>query len=163
MKIFSSLFCLVVLSVSLLCCKKNSDSQTATPTKTDLISASAWTYQDGGIDNNRDGVVDAGSSFSVLLPSLVPACRTDNLLTFKKDNTGLVDEGSTKCTSTDPSQTSFNWNFVDNEASLTVSNNVFSLFNGKSKIVALSETSLSLTRDTVLSGTTFPILVILKH
>lgn len=163
MKIFSSLLCLPVLSVLLLCCQKKSDPEPQAPTKTDLITASAWIYQDGGIDNNRDGVVDAGASFSALLPSLVPACRTDNAITFKKDNTGIVDEGTTKCTSADPSQTSFNWSFADNETAVNVSNNVFALFNGKSKIFALSETSFSLTRDTVLGGTTYPILVIMKH
>lgn len=133
------------------------------PTNTDLISASAWTYQDGGIDANRDGAVDANSSFAVLLPSLVPPCRTDNLLTFKKDNTGTVDESGTKCNAADAQTTAFNWSFADNENNLVVSGNVFALLNGKSRVYSLTTTSFSLTRDTVLGGTTYPILVILKH
>lgn len=161
MKIFlSSLGSILLLNV--LGCHKEPDA-VAQPTKTDLVSASAWTYQDGGIDANRDGAVDAGSSFSVLLPTLVPACRTDNALTFKKDNTGTVDEGASKCNTADAQTTTFNWSFADNETAVNVSNNVFALMNGKSKIFALTATSFSLTRDTVISGTTFPILVILKH
>lgn len=162
MKIFSAAVCFSAM-LTVWSCSKKSDPQPTQPTKTDLISASAWAYQDGGIDANRDGAVDAGSSFSVLLPSLVPPCRTDNTITFKKDNTGTVDEGATKCNSTDAQTTTFNWSFADNETNINVSNNVFALFNGKSKIYALSATQLSLTRDTVLGGTTYPILVVLKH
>jgi len=40
---------------------------------------------------------------------------------------------------------------------------VFALLNGKSKVYALTATQFSLTRDTVLGGATYPILVILKH
>lgn len=162
MKNFSLGLCLLA-TVSLVACSKKSDLEPVQPTKTDNISASAWTYQEAGLDANRDGMVDAGGSLTTLLPTLVPTCRTDNFITFKKDNTGLVDEGATKCNMADASQTSFNWNFADNEANLVVSNNVFGLLNGKSKIVALTTTSFTLTRDTVLGGTTYPIVVLLKH
>lgn len=152
-----------VLSVSSFRCSKDPEPTPPGPTKTDLISSSSWTYQDGGIDQNRDGAIDANSSFSVLLPTLVPSCRTDNTLIFKKDNTGTVDEGASKCNAADAQTSNFNWSFADNESAINVSNNIFALMNGKSKIYALTSTSLSLTRDTVLSGTTYPILVILKH
>ena len=160
MKIFFASF--LLFGTLFLGCKKSADPAPAV-TKTDNISASSWTYQDGGIDANRDGVVDAGGSFAALSPALVPACRTDNAITFKKDNTGTVDEGTTKCNTTDAQSTTFNWNFSDNETNLNVSNNVFALLNGKSKIYSLTATSFSLTRDTVLAGTTYPIIVILKH
>lgn len=163
MKIFSLAPVLSALLLTVESCSKSADPEPQAPAKTDLISASAWTYQDAGIDANRDGAVDAGSSFSVLLPTLVPTCRTDNAITFKKDNTGTVDEGAAKCNTADAQSTVFNWSFADNEASLNVSNNVFALLNGKSKVYALTSTSFSLTRDTVLGGTTYPILVILKH
>ncbi len=162
MKIFPCTIGLLFVLLNVIGCHKEPDT-TTTVTKTGLISASAWTYQDAGIDANRDGAVDANSSFSVLLPSLVPSCRTDNSILFKKDNTGTVDEGSSKCNAGDMQTTTFNWSFADNETNLNVSNNVFALLNGKSKVYALTATSFSLTRDTVLGGTTYPILVILKH
>ena len=162
MKIFSTSLLLIAISSPFLSCQKES-STTEQPTKTQLISASGWTYEDGGIDGNRDGAVDAGASFSVLLPALVPACRTDNAITFKTDKTGAVDEGATKCNTADAQTTSFNWNFADNETAIDISNNVFALFNGKSKIYALTDKKLSLTRDTTLAGTTYTLLVVLKH
>jgi hypothetical protein len=162
MKIFSSFLLLIVMSTAFLSCKKDS-STTEQPTKAQLISASGWTYQDGGIDGNGDGAVDAGASFSVLFPTLVPVCRTDNVFTFKADNTGTVDEGATKCNAADPQTTSFNWSFTDNESAINISNNVFAIFNGKSNIRALTDTKLSLTRDTTVAGTTYTLLVVLKH
>lgn len=162
MKIFSSFLLLAVISTPFFSCKKESDT-TAQQTKTQLISASGWTYQDAGIDGNGDGAVDAGASFSVLLPAAVPACRTDNVFTFKADNTGIADEGTTKCTTADPQATAFNWNFTDNESAINISNNVFAIFNGKSKIRALADNKLALTRDTTLAGTTYTLLVVLKH
>lgn len=163
MKNFSFAVLLTGLLAFVSCQKKQTPDPVPAPTKTDLISASAWTYQDGGIDQNRDGTVDAGYSFSTVAPALVPACRTDNSIAFKKDNTGTVDEGATKCNNTDPQTSNFNWNFADNEVNLNISNNVFTLMNGKSKIYALTATQFTLTRDTSLSGTTYPIIVILKH
>ncbi|QEC57384.1 hypothetical protein [Flavisolibacter ginsenosidimutans] len=162
MKIFLP-FVLSIFMLNVLGCHKTDVINPNIPTKTELATSSAWTYADGGVDANRDGVVDAGGSFSALLPTLVPSCRTDNQLSFKKDNTGIVDEGTTKCNTTDAQTTTFNWSFADNEANLQISNNVFALLNGKSKIYALTATQFSLTRDTVLGGTTYPILVILKH
>lgn len=162
MKIFSSFLLLVLISTPFFSCKKDS-STTEQQTNTQLISASGWTYQDSGIDGNGDGAVDAGASFSVLLPSLVPTCRTDNVFTFKADNTGVVDEGATKCNTTDPQTAPFNWSFADNETAINISNNVFAIFNGKSKIKVLTDAKLSLTRDTTLGSTTYTLLVVLKH
>lgn len=164
MKNFSSaLLAIAFASLAVTSCNKKSDPEPTAATKADMMASSSWTYQDGGIDQNRDGAVDANSSFSVLLPTLVPSCRTDNTLSFKKDNTGTVDEGATKCNAADAQTTSFNWSFADNETAINISNNVFALMNGKSKIYTLTSTSFSLTRDTVLGGTTYPIIVILKH
>lgn len=163
MKMLSLLFCLLVSVAFWSCSKGNNPDATPGTTKTDLISASAWSYQDAGVDNNRDGVVDAGGSLALLFPSLVPPCRTDNAITFKKDNTGLVDEGATKCNTADASQTAFNWSFADSEVNLTISNNSFALLNGKSKILSLTATNFTLTRDTVIGTLTIPLVVILKH
>jgi hypothetical protein len=159
MKIFSSFLCSSIL-FSLLACNKNSDP-VATLTKTDLISASAWNYENAGIDNDRNGTIDV--PLSSLAPSLVQTCKTDNLLTYKKDNTGITDEGATKCNSTDPQTSAFNWSFADNEININISNSIFSLVNGKSKVVTLTSTNFSLSRDTILLGTPYSMVVNLKH
>ncbi|HUC79631.1 MAG TPA: lipocalin family protein [Flavisolibacter sp.] len=161
MKILPSLFCLVLFG-ALFSCKKKSDPEENLQVKTDYITASAWVYENAGIDNNRDGTIDL--PISSLAPGMIQACQADNRLTFRKDNTATADEGPTKCNSTDQQSTTFNWSFADNETNLTISNNVFSLLNGKSKIVTLNATSLSLSRDTAVAPFgNVTLVVILKH
>jgi len=159
MKIFSSVFCFI-FTLLFISCQKKSDPAPQ-PTKTDHIAASAWTYENAGIDNDKNGTIDL--PLSTLAPGLIQTCRIDNLLTFKKDNSGSADEGATKCSTTDAQTSSFNWSFADNEANLNISNNVFALLNGKSKIVALTETSFILSRDTVILSTNVALVVTLKH
>lgn len=154
--------------LSLLClgfaaCDKDDDDDNNASSKTDTLTASAWTYQDAGFDSNRNGSIEQSESVSLLAPGLVQSCRADNVLIFKKDNTGTVDEGATKCNGNDAQTTSFNWSFADNESSVVVSNNVFALLNGKSRIVALTSTEFTLSRDTVFAGISVPIMVKLKH
>lgn len=159
MKIFSSFVCFLFLCAAFSCNKTSDPIPTAT--KTDNISASSWTYENAGIDNDRNGTIDV--PLSSIAPSLVQSCKIDNMLTFKKDNTGTVDEGATRCNVTDPQTSAFNWNFADNETNLVVSNNIFALLNGKSKILALTSTNFSLTRDTVIAATSVALVVNLKH
>src|SRR5689334_21372937 len=125
MKIFSSLLLLIILVLSFLSCQKDSHAQ-STPTNTDYITTSTWAYDTGGVDADRNGTIDLAVNTSNYTP-----CRLDNIVTFKKDNTGITDEGATKCSSTDPQTTSFNWSFADNETNLNISGNVFPLLNGK--------------------------------
>lgn len=160
MKIFSSLLCSLVF-VQLLSCSKKSDPDPVQPSKTDHISASAWKYENAGIDNDRNGTIDL--PISTLAPGAIQTCRIDNVLTFRADKSGTADEGAAKCNVGDPQTTPFNWSFVDNETNLTISNNVFALLNGKSKIVTLNETNLTLSRDTVIAATNLSLVVTLKH
>lgn len=159
MKIFFSFLCLMIFSLYFISCKK--PDPVAPPTKTDHISASSWTYENAGIDNDRNGTIDV--PISTLAPGLVPTCRIDNSLVFKKDNSGTADEGATKCNAADPQTTAFNWSFADNETNLNISNNVFALLNGKSKIVTLNETNFTLSRDTVVFAMNVALVVTLKH
>ena len=160
MKIFFALAGLSFLGIGFLSCSKDSKT-VSTATKTDNLVASAWVYENSGVDNDRNGTIDV--PLSTIAPTLIQPCKIDNPLTFKKDNTGSTDEGATKCTATDPQTSSFIWNFADNEASINISNSIFSLVNGKSKIVTLNSTSLVLTRDTVIAANTFALVVTLKH
>jgi hypothetical protein len=161
MKIFSSLVFLLITNVVFTSCDKESDPDPQTSPKADYISASPWKYENAGIDNDKNGTIDV--ALSVLVPGAVQACRTDNILTFKKDNTGITDEGTTKCNAADPQSTNFNWSFADNETNLNISNNTFPILNGKSRIVTLNETAFALSRDTTLGGTNVTLVVTLKH
>ena len=161
MKFLSSLLYASAFCACFLSCNKKSDPQNQ-PSKTDHISASAWTYENAGIDNDRNGTIDL--SLSTVAPTLLPTCLTDNKITFSRNNSGTTDEGATKCNTTDPQTTNFSWNFADNEANLTISNNVFALLNGKSKIVSLTATNFTLSKDTtVVPFGNVALVVSLKH
>ena len=160
MKIFSPLLCIAITSLPFLSCNKKSDPATPT-TKTDQLTLSSWTYENAGIDLDRNGSID--QPLSTLAPALVQPCVTDNRLTFKRDNAGTVDEGPTKCNALDAQTSVFNWSFADNETNLTISNNPFPLLNGKSRIVNLTATNFTLSRDTVVFSSTVALIVSLKH
>lgn len=162
MKIFSSLFLLMLLSVAFLSCQKESDSNNGgAQTNTDYITSSAWVYQSSGVDVDKNGTIDQS------LEDLgVPSCSLDNTLTFKKDGTATADEGATKCDPADPQSTSFNWNFADGEKSLEIKNNVFAALNGKLNIKTLDNTTLTLTKDTTITSPislSVSVIVNLKH
>jgi hypothetical protein len=95
---------------------------------------------------------------------MIPTCLTDNKITFSRNNTGITDEGASKCNTSDQQTTNFNWSFADNEANLNISNNVFALLNGKSKIVSLTATNFTLSRDTTVPiFNNVALVVSLKH
>lgn len=160
MKIFLPLTCLLIVIGFGSCSKSSDPDPVPVPTKTDQISSGAWKYDTGGADIDRNGTIDFQGS------AILPGCLLDNTASFKRDNTGIGDEGATKCNTTDPQSAPFNWNFADAEANLVVSNNIFTILNGKFKIVALSATNFSLTKDTVITAISpqpIALIVNLKH
>ena len=161
MKIFPSFIGIVLPVLLFTGCQKKSDPDPNQTTKTDLLSKSTWKYENAGIDQDKNGTIDL--AISTIAPGVILTCQTDNILTFKSNNSGTVDEGATKCNTGDATTTSFNWNFADNETALNISNNVFSIMNGKSKIVTLSETALTLSRDTTVFNSNVALVVTLKH
>lgn len=147
MKIFSSLIGIILSALLLTNCQKKSDPAPNQTTKTDHLTASTWKVIDVGIDLNKDGQIDPSGSALGVFP-----CLADNTLLFKKDNTGTADDGTTRCSTSDPQTTTINWSFADAEKSLNISNSSISLINGKSKIIELNAGSLILSKDTTISG-----------
>lgn len=157
MKIFSSLLLLTVLCAGFFACKK--ESSPAAETKADLLTSGAWQHESSGVDVDKNGTIEL-----TLEAAGVPACRLDNVLTFRKDNTAIADEGATRCNTADPQTTQFDWQFADNETALVFSGNVFTQLNGKFSIRTLSQTSLSLSKDTTVSPFgNVSVIVNLKH
>jgi hypothetical protein len=158
MKIFSTALLLFTgFSLFLLSCQKDPAPAT-TSAKTTNITTSAWLYEGGGVDFDKNGSVDYP-----LPAGTLAACQLDNTLKFNKDNTGVADEGTTKCNASDPQTATFRWNFADNENSLQVNGNLSPVLNGSFKILALTATNFSLSKDTVLSSQNVAIIVNLKH
>ncbi|MBL0130356.1 MAG: lipocalin family protein [Chitinophagaceae bacterium] len=107
----------------------NKDTTPAPKTKTQLLTQSTWKFK---------GATVGGADFSGSLQ----ACQKDNLLTFVSTGTGTLDEGTAKCTVTDPQTNPFTWNFATNETILHISTILFTGGNSDFTIVSLTETSL---------------------
>lgn len=157
MKIFSTLLLLTGAGAALIACQKDTNA-TPAPTKTEYLTASAWVHESSGIDLDKNGTIDFPFTNAVL-----PDCLFDNKLTFKKDYTAVADEGATKCNPADPQTSTFTWSFGSNETSLNISSPVFSIFSGNLKIVTLTDTKLTLSKDTTYSGQNVLVIANLKH
>jgi|SRR5690554_854851 len=48
------------------------------------------------------------------------SCDKDDITKFLDDNSGIFDEGNTKCDPGDPQQTAFNWSFQSNDEKLKI-------------------------------------------
>jgi len=149
----SLLFVLFLVS----CGKK--DATPAAPTKTEVITQASWKYDNAGIDGDRNGTIDFPPPSGVLTP-----CVTDNTLTLSSNGTGIVDEGTAKCTTTDPQSVPITWSFTDNETSLKVGGGGILGISGQFKILELSTTKLSLSKDTTVPILgTVALIAVLKH
>jgi len=145
-----ALVCLLVISVG--CKKSNSKS------RTELLSQASWKYSDAGLDANGDGIKD-----SPVPPGFLLACDMDNTLTFKSDNTGVVDEGSSKCDPASPQSAPFSWTFKDNEQVITFTNISFGGLNGDVTVKSLTEDELTLYKTVNVSGFMVNVVVLLRH
>lgn len=145
---------LLLLSIAVIaffgCKKDDSDPEPAT-SKTTLIAQQSWKF-----DNAKAGSTDVSS--------IVTPCLQDNSLTFTTNGNGSMDEGAAKCNSGDPQTLPFTWSFASNETLININGNAIAGKGGQYKVVAITNTQLSLSKDTTLpifGATTF--VVNLKH
>ena len=151
-------FILVILSFVFFSCKKDDSSSPGTTSNTTILAQQPWKFNNAGLDPNKDGTIDTDVS------SQVPACLKDNSVTFASTGSGTVDEGAAKCNPADPQTLPFTWSFASNETLININGNAIAGKGGQYKIVALTSTQLSLSKDTtvpVIGATTF--VVNLKH
>jgi hypothetical protein len=135
------------------------DASPPAPTKTEVITQASWKYDNAGIDGDRNGTIDFPPPAGILVP-----CLTDNTLTLSANGTGTVDEGATKCAASDPQTAALNWSFADNETALQISGGNVLGITGKFKILELSATKLSLSKDTTVPVLgTVALIAVLKH
>jgi len=149
-------FLLIGIALQFSCGK---DDPPAGPSKMELITKSAWRYDTGGVDANKDGFVD-----TALPPGYVLSCNTDNTLTFKNDGTGVVDEGATKCDVADPQTRNFTWTFTAGETIINFPTLVFNGLTGDVKIKTLTDTKLELMKEVNIGApTTVFVIISFKH
>ena len=155
-KQFLPALAIILISVS---CQKSDDSLDEDNSKMALITKASWKYEDAGLDLDKNGVKD-----TELPPGFVMACDKDNVLTFKSDGTGTLDEGASKCDPASPQTSPFTWSFKENETILNFSDKLFSGIQGDIKLQSLSTTRMELLKE-VSMGTSQSVnaVVILKH
>ena len=148
---------LLIGGFCLTACKKDDDKA---KTNTEKISLAAWKYDKAEIDANKDGTGD----FPVP-DSEIEACERDNLITFKADNTGTIDEGPSKCNSTDPQSMPFSWAFKTNETVINFPTAIVAGVDGDVTIVSLTESAMVLKKavDGVPVFGSANIILTLKH
>lgn len=150
--------CYTLLFAPLLfsACKKN---DTAGPTKMELITTSTWKFDKAGLDVNKDGFMDTD-----LPPGYLVECDKDNVITFKSDGTGTVDEGASKCDPADPQTSPFTWSFKNNETILNFPAAVFNGITGDVTIQKLTTTELDMIKEVNIGApTTVNVIFEMKH
>jgi hypothetical protein len=155
--------CILITAFWLTACDK--DDEKKEPTKTDLLSSQSWKYDNGGVDQDRNGTIDfTFASLSVLQP-----CILDNIGTFNANGTGVADEGATKCSTAAPQIIPFTWNFQNSETEINIQGPGLFGLGGKFTVKELSATAFSISKDTTVTLPGFPVpmnialIVNLKH
>ena len=117
----------VVLLVSTLfiACSKD---QSLTDTNTELLTKKSWKFEAYGLDENNNGVIDAGENNMM-------SCETDDFFTFNKDGSGYFLTGDAECTPGEPAVTNFTWTLSNNGTELAI-------FAAPEKISRLDDTVL---------------------
>ena len=139
--------CIVLLFFS---CKKDNKSKT----RTELLTNGSWHVTaytvDPAIDFDGDGT-DETNVFAVM-----DECIIDDRTTFFANGTGELDEGATKCSTTDPQTVPLTWTFDQSEEKLQVQGIEY-------LIESLSENQLQLKEIEAISAVTVTHLVTFSH
>ena len=150
----NKLIILSIIAIAFSSCKKDESD----PSKTTILAEQSWKFNNAGLDPNKDGTIDTDVS------SQVAACLKDNTVSFSSNGSGSVDEGATKCNTSDPQTLPLTWSFASNETLININGNAIAGKGGQYKVVVLTNTQLSLSKDTtvpLIGATTF--VVNLKH
>jgi len=145
--------CLITLALAWASCSKNSSNNNNN--NVTLLTKSTWKFDTAGIDLNKDGSIDQED------PSLEP-CFKDNTYVFNKDSTVVMDEGATKCDAGDPQTSSYAWSLTNSNPPVLKSDVNPILAEGL-KVFALTDTRLTVYKDTSYMGISFWYVFSLKH
>lgn len=108
---------LVALGVaSLSACKKDNDATPTAPTRTTLLTPRNWRITALSTTTTATG----GTPTTVDAYAQMPACQKDDFRRFNINNTLVIDESTTKCTTTAPQQTSARWDFNSTQTQLRI-------------------------------------------
>mgnify|MGYP001451739149 CR=1 FL=1 len=152
-----------ILCLAVIACSKdkNNDNDNS---KTTFLTSGTWQYEDGGVDVDKNNVIDM--PFSGL--GVVPDCLFDNTAHFHADGTGIAEEGPVKCDPSGPSSSNFSWSFQNNAAQITISGPGLFGIGGTFNVLELNANRFTVAKDTSISiggGLSLDgrMIVMLKH
>ena len=153
----SKILAFTLLLLSAASCKKSGSDAPAAKSKTVLLTQVSWKIQSVALDADKNNVADPNGD----LTSSLRACQMDNVYSFKSDNTGVMDEGASKCDINDPQTKAFTWLFKNNETTLS---GTYGLGNNDASIVSMDDTTLVITYDDNFgTPTSYHLLATFKH
>ncbi len=138
-------------------CSKNNSSSSSSTNADSLIIQAAWKYDTSGVDLDEDGKID----HSDIPDTVLKPCQKDNIFSFYRNGTGLIDEGATKCSAGDAQTDAMTWDFTNNDKVLNVTS--ATVLNGNLNVLNLTATNMVLYKDTTVLGVSFRYLIALKH
>jgi hypothetical protein len=149
--------CIVLVTIALAFVFVTGCGKDDTPvvkTKTQLITQSTWKFKNATAN---------GTDISNQSPPFDP-CKKDNIITFSTSGSGNINEGATKCNSTDPDNVSFTWNFASSETILHISTTLFTGGSNDFTLVSLTETELVVSQGyTPPVGPSLLIVITFQH
>lgn len=113
-----------------------------------LLTADSWAYDQFGIDQNLDGLID--------VPETLQNCIKDDLVTFNVDGSGSLNQGADMCYPEFPQSQPFDWQFLNNEKELEYGGTTHT-------ILELNETQLAIYTEESDGGSTVRHILIYKH
>ncbi len=102
-------FLIIGLSITLLSCSKDPVDDAS---KKDALTTGIWKLTGHMTDYDKDGVYEEDTY------TMLASCEKDNIYTFRADGNEIIDEGPTKCISSNPQTRTSSWSFSNNQTRL---------------------------------------------
>jgi hypothetical protein len=103
-------------------------------TKTSLLTSGPWVVTAVVSDEDGNGTYELNDYLSF------ESCYKDNFYTFKESGQLEINEGATKCSSTDPQTDAVTWQLSNNDTTLKIDADTYS-------VLMLNNTTLQLKQD----------------
>lgn len=154
-KIVSYLFTAMAVALVFAACKKDKGEEEPGETKTQLLTKSTWKFDKA----TASGMGDVSSE--------IDECITDNLLTFtstvENAGAGVIDEGDTKCSESNPQTIIFTWTLENSGNTLISSEPFFTDGSTEFTVITLNATSLVVSQEMTFGPLTTTVTVHFKH
>ena len=116
MKKILFIFAAFFIMVQVACHKKDE-----TQSKTSILTSGSWILTAATHDNDGNGSYETDDLAGFT------SCFTDNIWTFLSNGKLQMDEGATKCDPGDPQTENVNWQLTNNEATLVIEGDSYSI------------------------------------